>query len=334
MSDPFTQPDAGPTFGEVGANGKYALPHPVTGEPADWQRTTNFIKKLDDTYALHEWDLRNAVVGLALREDLYAEACSLSDGDDTKALNKLVRLAQEAAGGARGRRIGSALHKFTERHNLGEPTHAPARWAPKVDQYAAALKAHCLTVVPELTERTVVNLTWNCAGTFDNGVRTLWGKLAVADLKSKKRIYGYGSEALQFAMYAYADAMWDPVAGRYVDMPVFDKDVAYMLWLPVEGDGMEIHGVDIARGWEALKLCDQVRLWQNEAKRKKGVGGLLAPPSRMAVTEAYASRILEAGTREELSAIWREADSHGVWSEELAEMGRVRLSGFGPVLTA
>lgn len=324
-SDPFGQPDSAPTPGEVGADGKYALPHPHTGEPAKWQRTTNFIKKLDDTFALHAWDLRNTAVGLALREDLYAEACSLTDGDDTEALDKLVRRAQEAAGGAVGRRVGSALHKFTERHNLGLETHVPARWAPKVEQYAAALREHCLTVVPELTERTVVNLTWNCAGKFDNGVRTMRGGLAIADLKSKKKIYGYGSEALQFAMYANADAMWEPATGRYVDMPNFDKRTAYMLWLPMAGDAMEIHEVDIARGWEALKLCDQVRLWQNEAKRKNAVGGRLAPPSAMAVTEAYASRILEAGSREELSAIWREADALGRWSKELIDLGKQRI---------
>lgn len=321
MTDPFMQPDSGPIFGEVNSRGKYALPHPVTGEPAEWQRTTNFIKKLDDTYALNKWEKRKAVVGLALREDLYAEACSLSDEEDIDALDELVERAHDAAGGNVGRRIGSALHKFTERQSRGLPSGAPERWQLHVDRYAAALKEHYLTIVPELIERTVVNLTYGCAGKLDNGLINLYGEIELADLKSKKKIYGYGSEALQFAMYVNADAMWDPVAGKYVDMPPFRKDIARMIWLPVAGDACEIHAVDIAKGWAKLGLCEAVRDWQNEAKRKGAVGWKMVPPSILEATEAYASRILDAGSVADLSAIWREASAHGVWSTELEELG-------------
>jgi hypothetical protein len=335
--DPFMQPDAAPVPGEI-VNGRYALPHPLTGEPATWARTTNFIKKLDDTFALDAWKLRQTVLGLALREDLYAEACTLADEPDdprtVKKLDRLVENAHDAAGGNHGRRVGSALHKFTERTNRGLESGAPERWADKVVLYAEALRAHCLTVVPELIERTVVNLTYNSAGTFDNGFLEVDGRLVLADLKSQKKIYGYGSPALQFAMYVNADAMWNPQLGKYEDMPAFRKDVAKLLWLPIEGDACEVHDVDIARGWEALKLCDQVRLWQNEAKRKNAVGGLAAPPDAMAVTEAYAKRVLEAGSQAELSAIWREADALGRWSGELMSMGAKRLEEIqDPVLT-
>lgn len=328
MTDPFSQPDSSPVPGSV-SGGKYVLPHPATGEPAKWSRTTTFIKRLDDTFALTEWRLQRVVLGLARREDLYAEACTLSDGDDLDAINELVSAAHDAAEGNHGRRVGSALHRFTERVNRGEESGAPARWAPKVELYQAALKAHALVVVPDLIERTVVNLTYGCAGTFDNGLLdALTGRLVVGDLKSKRKIYGYGSEALQFAMYAYGDAMWDPVAGVYVDMPPFDRDVAKMIWLPVAGDTCEVHDVDIARGWEMLKLCDQVRLWQNEQKRKNAVGRQVAPPSAMAITEAYARRIKAASSRFELSALWREADGLGVWSAELAELGKLQVAEF------
>lgn len=328
--DPFMQPESGPVFGEVNSRGKYALPHPITGEPAEWQRTTNFIKKLDDTYALHKWDKRKVIEGLALDEGLYAEACSLAlvpEGEelDTKALDKLAEAAHDRAGGNTGRRIGSALHRFTERQSRGLPSGAPERWQRHVERYAETLREYRLTIVPELIERTVVNLTYGCAGKFDNGLRDVFGRIILGDLKSKRKIHGYGSEALQFAMYVNADAMWDPVAGKYEDMPAFDKDTALMIWLPASGDVCEIHGVDIAEGWRALKLCDQVREWQNLAKRKNGIGAQAAPPSAMAVTEAYAKRILEAGTREELSAIWREAEGFGVWSLELDDLGAERL---------
>lgn len=323
--DPFGQPDTSPAPGSINSSGRYALPHPVTGEPATWARTTNFIKKLDDAFALNKWKIQQVVIGLGLREDLYAEACTLSDGDDLDALDKLAELAHDAAGGNHGRRVGSALHKFTERANQGEPSGAPARWVPKVDLYTEALRAHCLTVIPELTERTVVNLTYGCAGTFDNVLRTVRGELVIGDLKSKKKIYGYGSEALQFAMYAYADAMWNPKLGRYEDMPAVSRRVAKMVWLPVAGDVCEVHDVDIERGWEALRLCDEVRLWQNEQKRKNAVGSLCALPDAMAITEAYAQRILQAGSRADLSAIWTEAHEFGRWSQELADMGAARL---------
>lgn len=330
IDDPFMQPESGPVFGEVNSRGKYDLPHPITGEPATWTRTTNFIKKLDDTYALSKWEKRNVAVGLARREDLYAEACTLAlveEGEelDTKALDKLVESAHDAAGGNVGRRIGSALHRFTERQSRGLPSGAPERWQRHVERYAETLREYRLAIVPELIERTVVNLTYGCAGKFDNGFRDVFGRIILGDLKSKKKIYGYGSEALQFAMYVNADAMWDPTTGKYVDMPPFDKDIALMIWLPVEGDFCEIHDVDIAKGWRKLALCNEVRDWQNEAKRKGAVGWRSVLPTAMAVTSAYAQRILEAESREELSAIWEEAQGFGAWSLELDDLGAARL---------
>lgn len=323
---------AEPLMGEI-VKGRYKLPHPHTMRPHSWQRCTNFIKVLADTWALTAWEKRKIIEGLVRREDLYAEAHALvlADEIDTKELDRLAANCKDAAGANHGRRVGSALHKFTERHNNGQPHGAPERWAGKVELYAETLRKHGLRVDPSLNERRVVSLKYNVAGTFDNGLRKYTGALHLGDLKSQKQIYSYCDPAMQFAMYVNCDCMWDAEAMKYVDMPPFDKDEAYLLWLPVvdklgnEVHECEIHRVDIAKGYRKLQLCADVYDWQKEGKRKNAVGGVVAAPSSLAMVEAYAQRLKAAETHTDLKELWDEAEGFGAWCPELQAVASVRF---------
>lgn len=302
--------------------GRYQLPHPHTGQPHTWMRTTTFIKKIDDLHAIHEWEKRKVIEGLALREDLYAEALTYgisTDGHDldTRKVNDLVERCKDAAGGNQGSRVGSALHRFTERHDAGFETGAPSRWLHRVEEYAQTLKEHKLTVVDDLIERIVINMRYGCAGTFDRGFMSHTGGLFLGDLKSQKKIYGYMSPAMQFAMYITSDCMWCPKTLRYVDMPAFNPYTALMLWLPAQGDGCEVHWVDTGEGAKMLKLCAEVYEYQKMSKRKGAMGGLRPAPLSLDVISAYADRLRFAESQKDLAYIWDEARTHGVWCEEL-----------------
>lgn len=320
----FMQPDTGAAPGDI-VNGRYVLPHPESGKGHTWMRTTSFISTISDTYGLHKWEIREVIRGLALREDLYATACG-TDASDTKGLNHLADAAADAAGAYTGRRVGSALHKFTERADRGLDHEAPARWAPKVDQYAQAIKEHCLTVVEPLVERTVVNLRYGCAGTFDRGLLTHNGQLVIGDLKTQKSIYSYCSIAMQLAMYAGADYMWNADKLAYEDMPAFNQDFALVMWLPAEGSGCEVHWVDLGKGRSRLELCAGVLEARKEGKRKNAVGGFRSAPGRVEVVEAYARRFAESSTREELCGLYAEAERFGFGCEELRVVAQKKYS--------
>lgn len=326
-TDPFAQPTQASQPGDI-INGRYHLPHPETMQPHKWTRTTNYIEKIADKYAIHEWDKRNIIQGLVMREDLYLEACA-TDLGDAKALNDIASRAKEIAGGNTGARLGTAFHGFTERAKRGEETQAPRKWQGKVDVYLKTLAANHLTPRPDLLERKVVSLRYNLAGTFDDGLQTLDLGLVVGDTKSQKELFTYSQMAMQLGVYANADAMWDPVRGLYEDMPPFNKEKGILLWTPVRGIGetedvCEPHWVDIAHGWRMLEVVSAVHEFQKAGKRKNEVGGLYVPSSPLNVTEDYAQRLREASTVEELSAIYRECTARGVWGPELEELGLSR----------
>lgn len=329
-SNPFLQPPSTESVqpGDI-VNGRYQLPHPETGLPHSWMRTTNFIHKIADTYAIHEWDKREVIRGLVMREDLYIEACG-TDLEDKKALNDLASRAKEASGGNTGARLGTALHAFTERGKRGEETRAPRKWQGKVDLYLEALRNHRLYPRTDLLERRVINLKYNLAGTFDDGLDSAEYGLVIGDTKTQKDFYSYCDPAMQLAVYANADVMWNKETASYEDMPPFNKEIALVLWLPARGigetqDACDVRWVDIATGWEKVDLAHRVHEWQKAGKRKNEVGGIYVP-NPLAITEAYARRLWDAGSIDDLSAIWQEATERGLWRPELDDVGNIRRS--------
>lgn len=329
-SNPFLQPPSTSSIqpGDI-VNGRYQLPHPVTGLPHSWTRTTNFIEKIADKYAIHEWDKREIIRGLVMREDLYVEACA-TDLEDKKALNNLAERAKEVSGGNTGARLGTALHTFTERGKRSEVTRAPRKWQGKVDLYLSTLHDYHLYPRTDLLERRVVSLKYNLAGTFDDGLDSAEYGLVIGDTKTQKEFYSYCDPAMQLAVYANADVMWNKETLAYEEMPPFNRDLALVLWLPARGIGetqdvCDVRWVDIATGWEKVGLANQVYEWQKAGKRKNEIGGIYVP-NPLKITEAYARRLRDAGTFEDLHTLWDEVNERGFWKVELRDLFDKRRS--------
>lgn len=321
--------------------GRYLLPDPtgkVRGRTA-YTRATTFAKSCSDTYTLSMWGERMVAHGLAIRPDLYALACStpLTNRD---ALNKVTEQAKEAAGAKSRASLGTALHTFTEQYDRGAPSTAPVSLAPEVVAYASLVTQLGIEMVA--IERVVVVPEMGVAGTFDRIGRlsrdlpTTFGVIkadehVIVDLKTGRDLsYGWGEIAVQLALYSRGAGMWRQGTDKYDPMPAVRQDVALVIHLPVREDPATeatatLHAVDLAEGWRAAQLCHEVRQWRKHRElAHEIVVSETAPtaPAPALRAPTYEERIAAASSTAELSVIWRDARSRGLWTSRLADLGR------------
>ena len=267
-----------------------------------YTRATTVAGTLADRFGLEQWSQRNVALGIAARPDLYAQAASCTP-EDKQELNRIVKQAQEAAKASSGANLGTALHRFTQRIDLGEEVSVPVQWQPDVEAYMFAIETHGIEVMPEWVERVVVAPHIDVAGTLDRLVRLPGRKLPmIADLKTGQDVvkYSMGDIAVQLAIYAGATHalkgsaddikrdQWgrymlpDPYtsSGAYDPMPEVDREQALVIHLPVGQARCDLHLVDIASGRVAVSKALWVRQWRarkdlsvpymgKEAARKK-----------------------------------------------------------------
>lgn len=232
-----------------------------------YQRVTNFAKTVADTYNLDLWRQRMLALGLAARQDLYAQVASHKP-EDKQALNALCEQAIEAARASAGANLGSALHRFTERVDRGEDVKVPEPWDADIDAYRKVMSMAGVKVVPNMIERVIVCEPLGIAGTFDRLVRLLPGSRTpvVADLKTGRSVdFAMGEIAIQLACYANATGIYNYDTGQIESMPRVDKSRAVVIHLPAGQGACTLYDVDIKAGWEAAQLCAEVLKWR---KRK------------------------------------------------------------------
>lgn len=230
----------------------------IGGKP--YTRATTWAKTVADQFNLGQWEKRQVARGLTLRADLVAAIAATSD-DDKDRLNQLCDQAKEAAASSAAANLGTALHAFTERVDRGEEVHIPAPWDADVAAYRAKLAE--LSLVPSLIERIVVCSALGVAGTFDRLLATPEGD-CIGDLKTGRDLY-WSEVAIQLALYANADALYDPATDTLEPMPKVDRDRGLVIHLPVGKATCEVWDVDINAGWEMAQVCGTVRDWR---KRK------------------------------------------------------------------
>lgn len=242
-------------------------------------RATTVSGTLADTFALTAWKQRMVAVGLAKRADLHAMVASTAP-DDKNALNKLCEDAMEAAEAGAAANLGTALHAFIAQVNDGHDVTPPAMWTGHLDAYRAEIARLGLAVVPGMVEQTCVlsGLAEPIAGTFDL-LAHLPGRALpmVCDLKTGGVEYGATEFAVQLAIYANAQHLYDPDGDTLSAMPAVDRERALIIHLPAKADPptCTIYELDIASGWERVQTALEVRAWR---KRKD----LLVPFSGMA----------------------------------------------------
>lgn len=336
LTDPFATP-AEPTP-EILKNGSYWLP-PISDPTAKRQRltrVTTLVKTVSDMFLIDRYHQREIMIGLAQREDLYDRVCG-TDWSDKNALNKLAEQVMEAAKSGRGyagSEVGTAFHSGTERLDRSDPHGMRKKWDAKFRAYEACMAAHGFTFNPQWIERRVVIEKYGAAGTLDR-IGTLHGVHYIDDLKSQKTFYTWWEIAMQLALYANADAMWDESSHRYIQMPKVNRDRAFVTWMPIQHpgddpDAVDLYEVDIAKGWRAVDLVDLVRKLRKEGEKWGSLVPLTAP---LTDEERFAGRIADAGSVADLTKIMQEMTK--TWSTttipaHLLQQGTARYHELSP----
>jgi hypothetical protein len=247
-------------------HGRYKIPDPVTGEERTWVRATTWARTVSDVFALHGWEKRMVALGLAQRPDLLLRVAAVAEPDSTQGKNQLDRLVEQARehakAGARAN-LGTALHAFTEAIDLGRPLpQVPPPFDRDIAAYRAAMAA--VEVSRNYVEKVCVVRELGVAGTMDRVVRFKQARLPmIGDLKAGADLKRSWNEiAIQLALYAHADTIYDPTSGRHHQMLAVDQDRALVIHLPAGEGRCTLYLVDIAAGWEMARLCGVVREWR------------------------------------------------------------------------
>jgi hypothetical protein len=249
---------------EIRRDPRYGRPYvqpPGGGKEVTYQRCTTFIKALEDTYNLTQWQKRMVAKGLSLRPD-YLLAVATTELDDKDKLNELCEQAMEAAKATSARTTGSAVHTLTEYHDRGleipvVPDSALADLAAYKQTTAGIEWLHI--------EAGVVLDELKVHGTPDRIGRWPGERPRVFDVKTGDIEWGIATIAMQMAVYAHG-VLYDHTTKTRLPLPDdLDLEQAVIIHLPAGQARCELVDVDIAAGWEGVQLATLVHAWR---KRK------------------------------------------------------------------
>ena len=260
------------------------------GKPLAYSRFSSHGQVLEDRFGLEKWKIRTSALGLVARQDLFAQLASIPN-DDTKRLDEILSQALEAGGGSVGANMGTALHEFTQRYDLGEITLSdiPDPWRADVEAYARTIEQHSLEIRRDLIEVTLVNDALQLAGTADRFFLDSANRLICADLKTGKSIganpLGY---IVQLAAYANS-VLYDVETGVRTPLGDVNLDHGLLIHSPAQKARCDLYRVDLRGGLEAAQLASRVKKWQ---KRKDLVA--ITPPPTPDPTESTVEAVLTA----------------------------------------
>jgi hypothetical protein len=245
--------------------GRYKISDPASGKERGYTRVTTIAKVLDDSSSLADWKTRMAITGIVQRADLLAQASTSLD--DRSKLNKIANDAIEAAGAYSRANLGTALHSITQQLDLGMKPQILAGLQSDIETYVASIAAWDFKMKKEWIEVLLINDEYEYAGTADRIVTTRDGKICIFDLKTGTDLsYSFGSIAVQLAMYANADWIYDWKTGERTPLPEgLDMKEGIICHLPAGEADCKFYTVDLEAGWEAAKMSFATRNWR---KRK------------------------------------------------------------------
>jgi hypothetical protein len=244
--------------------GRYKINNPSTGKERGYTRVTTIAKTLDDTASLADWKVRMAITGIVQRPDLLAQASTAID--DRTRLNKIAGDAVEAAGAYSRANLGTALHNLTQQIDLGMKPQILPGLQQDIETYVASIAAWDMQMNKDWIEVLLINDELEYAGTADRIVRTRDGRLVIFDLKTGTDLsYSYGSIAVQLALYAQAEWIYDWRTGERTPLPDIDKTSGIICHLPAGEGKCDFFNVDLEAGWDAAQMSMRTRDWR---KRK------------------------------------------------------------------
>ena len=235
-----------------------------SGKQTSFPRVTTIAKCLDDEGALTAWKGRMTATGLVQRNDLLVAASAALE--DRTALDRIVQQAIEAAGASSKANIGTALHSLTQALDLGQKPAILPGLQTDVDAYLKGITQHGVIIDPRFVEVLLVNEKYEYAGTADRIARfNTRKKKQVFDLKTGSIDYAMNAIAVQMAMYANAEYIYNWQTQEHIPMPDIDKTRGVILHLPAGKGELALYEVDLVAGWEAAQMAMDVRAWR---KRK------------------------------------------------------------------
>lgn len=224
---------------------------PEGGKPIPYTRTTTFVGSIEDTYNLSRWQQRMVAIGMASRPDLVLSAAA--HREDRDKLNEICEVALEAAAAHGGANIGTALHSITETFDRGQDVGViPEAYRADLEAYIEATRLFTATHI----EQFCVQDPWRIGGTPDRVV-AYDGKRYIADLKTGELRWGYLKIAAQLAVYARSKTYDVMTHERSTHGAEMDRGI--VIHLPAGSGECHLYWVDLVQGWEAVKLCRQVR---------------------------------------------------------------------------
>ena len=290
------------------------------GKAIAYGRFSSHGSVLEDKFALEKWKIRTSAIGLTKRSDLFAQLAACPP-EDSKRIDEIMSQALEAGGGSVGANLGTALHEFTQRVDLGEITldEISEPWRSDVEAYLSALEAHNLTVIRELIEVNLVNDELLLAGTADRFYHSTRGVIC-ADIKTGKQISKNPlAYAVQLASYANS-MLYDIETGTR--KPIADDlelRTGYIIHIPANKGRCDIYEVDLMEAMAAARLASTVKRWQKRDDLVRNIAPVKAPrkkaekPSEAPVSVVNSERnewlrgrlqpVMEA-CKAELVALW------------------------------
>jgi len=233
-----------------------------TGARVAYTRVTTFVGCLEDRYQLEKWMQRMVIIGLTDSPGLLLSAAA--HRDDKTMLNTIADDAQMVAKAREPATIGTAVHKFCADIDRGlDVGLIPGDYQRDIDAYkrATAQMRHVHI------EQFMVLDEFAVGGTPDRIVE-LWGKRFISDQKTGD-ISRAGKIAMQLACYAHSE-LYDVTTHTRTPIEV-DQNNAIIVHSPAGTGECKLYWVNIAAGWEAVKLAHQVRQW------RAGQNKLVAP---------------------------------------------------------
>jgi len=215
---------------------------------------------------IHKAQMRDVVLGMGSREDLYRLAASMT-ADDKRELADIADKARAAARADAKSHAGTAIHRVTERIDSGQPGRIPDVFGGEIGAYQRMLTEHKITMRHDRIERITVTPEVEVAGTFDR-IANKGNRDYIADLKTGNIERAWVSIAVQLAVYAHGRGMWNAERGVYDPMPDLDLNNAIVIHMPsARPEGVEPYAtpywLDIATGWEMAQVAYKIRGWRS-----------------------------------------------------------------------
>ena len=261
---------------------------PMVSDPADptkwlrYSRPSGYAKVLDNSFALNDWKINKAMLGVAGSSAMQAQLRSLR-ADDKEGFKVLREKALDKGQANEAADMGTALHAMTARiEDPNDSFDPPDEYVADLDAYTDSLCLYGL--VSEYIEVHMCNDSFRAAGTADRLYRTCKalkapdgtiipaGELVLGDLKTGQKLdFSLPGYCVQMAIYADG-VFYDVETNLRMPTPAMNRHWTILVHLPVGKAVCRMIWCSIDVGLKGALLCHEVKQWDRQWKRGADLG--------------------------------------------------------------